>query len=82
MELTDGVHWRDRYERNGTVTSMSMGSKRSGKWRVEKDQFCIAFEKEPVPKCSEVWLSGKQVELRREELLPLQGMVGRPTTGN
>jgi hypothetical protein len=82
MEVTDGVHWRDRYERNGTVSSMSMGSKRSGKWRVEKDQFCIAFEKEPAAKCYDVWLSGKQIELRREGLLPLQGALGRPTAGN
>jgi hypothetical protein len=33
------------------------------------------FEKELVPKCYEVWLSGKQVELRREGLLPLQGVL-------
>ena len=66
MELTDNVHWRDLYQRNGTVTSTSMGRKRTGKWRVEKDQLCIEFENEPVPKCYDVWLSDKQVELRRE----------------
>jgi hypothetical protein len=82
MELSDGVHWRDLYERNGTVTSMSMGSKRSGKWRIEKDQFCIAFDKEPIPKCYDVWLTGKQVELRREGLLPLQGMLESPSAAN
>jgi hypothetical protein len=81
MELSDGVHWRDVYERNGTVTSMSMGSKRSGKWRIEKDQFCIAFEKEAIPKCYDVWLAGKQVELRREGLLPLQGALESPSAG-
>jgi len=42
---------------------------------MEEDQLCIEFEKEPVPKCYDVWLSGKQVELRREGLLPLQGTV-------
>jgi hypothetical protein len=75
MELTDNVHWRDLYQRNGTVMSTSMGRKRTGKWRVEKDQLCIEFEKEPIPKCYDVWLSGKQVELRREGLLPLQGTL-------
>src|SRR5262249_58790448 len=25
MELTDNVHWRDLYQRNGTVMSTSMG---------------------------------------------------------
>jgi hypothetical protein len=75
MELTDNVHWRDLYQRNGTVMSTSMGRKRTGKWRVEKDQLCIEFEKEPIPTCYDVWLAGKQVELRREGLLPLQGML-------
>ena len=80
MELTDNVHWRDLYQRNGTVMSASMGRKRTGKWRVEDDQLCIEFEKEPIPTCYDVWLSGKQVELRREGLLPLQGTL-EPSSG-
>ena len=79
MELTDEVHWRELYERSGTVTSNSMGRKRTGKWRVEKDQLCIEFDKEPPAKCYEVWMSGKNVELRREGLMPLQGVLGQPT---
>src|SRR6266566_2289208 len=82
MELTDNVHWRDLYQRNGTVTSTSMGRKRTGKWQIEKDQLCIEFEKEPIPKCYDVWLSGKQIELRREGLLPLQGVLEPPTGRN
>ena len=80
MELTDEVHWRDFYERGGTMSSMSMGRKRTGKWRVEKDELCVEFEKEPIPKCYDVWLSGRQVELRREGLLPLQGTL-EPSSG-
>ena len=79
MELTDNVHWRDLYQRNGTVTSTSMGRKRTGKWLVENDQLCIEFQQEPIPKCYDVWLSGKQVELRREGLLPLQGTLEAST---
>ena len=75
MELTDNVHWRDLYQRNGTSMSTSMGRKRTGKWRAEKDQLCIEFEKEPIPTCYDVWLAGKQVELRGEGLLPLQGTL-------
>jgi hypothetical protein len=82
VELTDNVHWRDLYQRNGTVMSTSTGRKRTGKWRVEKDQLCIEFEKEPIPKCYDVWLSGKQVELRREGLLPLQGTLEAPSGRN
>ena len=80
MELTDNVHWRDLYQRNGTVMSTSMGHKRTGKWRVEDDQLCIEFEKEPIPDCYDVWLSGKRVELRREGLSPLQGIL-EPSSG-
>ena len=80
MELTDNVHWRDLYQRNGTVMSTSMGRKRTGNWRVEQNQLCIEFEKEPIPKCYDVWLSGRQVELRREGLLPLQGTL-EPSSG-
>ena len=79
MELTDEVHWRELYGRSGTVTSTSMGRKRTGKWRVEKDQHCIEFEKEPPANCYEVWMSGKNVELRRQGLLPLQGVIEQPT---
>ena len=79
MELTDGVHWRELYGRGGTVTSDSMGRKRTGKWRVEKDQLCIEFDKDPPAKCYEVWMSGKTVELRREGLMPLQGVIEQPS---
>ena len=78
MELTDEVHWRELYDRSGTVTSNSMGRKRTGKWRVEKDQLCIEFDGEPLPNCYEVWVSRKKVEFRREGLLPLKGVLEPP----
>jgi len=55
----------DVYERSGTLTSYSMGSKKIGKWRVQKDQLCLDL-KEAVAGCYEVWGSGKDVELRPE----------------
>ena len=82
MELTDNVHWRDLYQGNGTIMSTSMGRKRAGKWRVEQNQLCVEFEKDPIPKCYDVWVSGKEVELRREGLLPLQGTLEPPTGRN
>jgi len=77
MEVSDEVHWRDFYDRSGKVTSSSMGRKRTGKWRIEKDQLCIEFEKE-TPNCYEVLLSGKKVKLQREGILPLEGVVEPP----
>jgi len=45
MELTDNVHWRDLYQRNGTVVSTSMGRKRTGKWRMEEDHCASSLRK-------------------------------------
>ena len=80
MELTDEAHWGEVFERNGTLTITSMGHKSAGKWRVQKDQLCLDTGKEPGGGCYEVWLSGNQVELRREGLLPLQGIL-EPSSG-
>jgi hypothetical protein len=38
MQLTDGVHWREVYERDGTVRRYSMGTKKIGRWTVERDE--------------------------------------------
>jgi hypothetical protein len=35
MQLTDEVHWRDVYDRDGTLRSYSMGTKKVGQWAVE-----------------------------------------------
>ena len=78
MELSDDVHWRELYERRGKLTSSSMGRKRAGKWRIEKDQLCVELEKES-PGCYDVWASGKKVRLQREGMLPLEGVIEVPT---
>lgn len=78
MEITDDVHWRDFFEANGTVTSQSMGRKRTGKWRIQKDGLCLELGSEGG--CYEVWLSGKNVQLRPlGSGLPLEGVLQRPT---
>jgi hypothetical protein len=78
MEVTDNVHWRDLYERNGSVTSTSMGRKRTGRWRVEKDQLCVEFEQE-MPNCYEVLVSGKKAKLQREGAFPLEVVIEPPS---
>src|SRR2546422_9024427 len=77
MELTDEVHWSDLYEWNGTVLSSSMGRKRTGKWRVEKDQLCVEFEHE-FEKSYEDRLLGKKVELLGEGRLTSEGVLEPP----
>jgi hypothetical protein len=62
MQLTDEVHFRDVYDRDGTLRSYSMGTKKVGKWAVEKDELCL-YLGESDDGCFEVSLSGKRVEM-------------------
>jgi len=80
MELTDEAHWGEVFERNGTLTITSMGHKSVGKWRIQKDQLCLDTGKEPGGGCYEVWISGKNVELRNQaSSAPLEGVLQKPT---
>ena len=79
MELTDEAHWGEVFERNGTLTITSMGHKSTGKWRVQKDQLCMETGDAPGGGCYEVWLSGKNVELRNQaSSLPLEAVLQKP----
>ena len=46
MQLTDEVHYRLVYERDGTLRSVEMGVKKRGKWVVEKDQLCLYLQEQ------------------------------------
>ena len=63
MQVTDEVHWRFVYDRDGTLRSYSMGTKKVGKWAVEKDELCL-YLRESDDGCYEVSLSGKRVEMK------------------
>jgi hypothetical protein len=79
MELTDEAHWGEVFERNGTLTITSMGHKSTGKWRVQKEQLCMETGNEPGGGCYEVWLAGKNVELRnRSSSVPLEAVLQKP----
>jgi hypothetical protein len=82
MQLTDEVHYRDVYDRDGTLRSYSMGTKRVGKWAVEKDELCQYF-KEPDDGCYEVSLSGDRIEMKPSGLgLTVDGILQIPTDRN
>ena len=82
MELTDEAHWGEVFERNGTLTITSMGHKSAGKWRIQKDQLCLYTGKEPGGGCYEVWLSGRNVELRNQtSSVPLEVVLQKPNQG-
>lgn len=62
MDLTDEVHWREAYERDGSFRSRGMGRTRVGKWRIQEDELCVDLGEEGDNGCYEVWMSGKNVE--------------------
>src|SRR4051794_2184271 len=53
MDMTDNVHWRDTYARDGTLVSFGMGRKTVGSWRVEKDELCVTRKEDT--NCYQVW---------------------------
>ena len=79
MQLTDEVHWRDVYDRNGTLRSYSNGMAKVGKWAVEKNELCVYF-KEPDDGCYEVSLLGDRIEMKPTGLgLSIEGILQTPT---
>lgn len=82
MQLTDEVHFRDVYDRDGTLRSHSMGTKKVGKWAVEKDELCQYFM-EPDDSCYEVSLSDDRIEMKPSGLgLTIEGILQAPTDRN
>src|SRR5712664_337584 len=82
MQLTDEVHWRYVYDRDGRLRSYSMGTKKVGKWAVEKDELCL-YLKEPDDGCYEVSLSGKRIEMTPSGLgLTFEGVLQTPADRN
>jgi hypothetical protein len=81
-QLTDEVHFRDVYDRDGTLRSYSDGKGKVGKWTIEKDELCVYF-KEPDDGCYEVWLSGERIEMKPSGLgLSIEGILQPPTDRN
>ncbi len=82
MQLTDEVHWRYVYDRDGRLRSYSMGTKKIGKWTVEKDELCL-YLKEPDDGCYEVSLMGERIEMKPSGVgLALEGVLQRPAERN
>jgi hypothetical protein len=82
MQLTDDVHFRDVYDRDGTLRSYSMGTGKVGKWAVENDELCLYF-KESDDGCYEVSLAGKRIEMKPSGLgLTIEGILQKPSDRN
>ena len=81
-ELTDGVHWSMRFGNGGKLTAFeAVGrfapeerSSTRGTWRVVRDELCLDHG-DGDPTCHQVWMSGKNVQLRRERMPPEDGVL-------
>lgn len=62
MQLTDEVHYRLVFEREGTLRGVAMGVKKRGKWTIDQDQLCLYLQ-EPDDGCYDVTISGKTFTL-------------------
>jgi hypothetical protein len=62
--VTDGAHWSDYFQKDGTLVSWSQGRKSNGKWEIHGEALCIAEELGTTATCYEVWVAGDQISLR------------------
>jgi hypothetical protein len=81
MQFTDEVHWRDVYEKDGTLRRHMMGRDRVGRWRIRGNEMCIDFGHDGDTNCSEIWLQGNKVVTPRdaEDNYPIEGLLEKPT---
>jgi hypothetical protein len=82
MQLTDEVHWRYVYDRDGRLRSYSMGTKKVGKWAVEKDELCL-YLGETDDGCYEVSRAGERIEMKPSGLgTTFEGVLQAPADRN
>ncbi len=82
MQLTDEVHWRHVYDRDGTLRSYSMGTKKDGKWTIEKDELCLYLD-ERDDGCYQVSLAGTSVTMTPSGLgVTFEGVLQTPAGQN
>ena len=77
MEFTDEVHWAYVFGKGGHLNIFSMGRPGTGSWKVEKDELCLDRPPDEA-RCYEVWVSGRNVQLRREPEIPDEGILQKP----
>lgn len=77
MELTDEVHWAYVFEKGGRLKIFSMGRPGTGAWKVHRNELCLDRPPDEA-RCYEVWVSGRNVQRRREPEIPDEGILQKP----
>jgi hypothetical protein len=66
-DITDDFHWTEYYRRDGVLVLTDMGRARTGRWKIERDMLCLSREPRAAFECLQVWVSGDEVSLRKQE---------------
>ncbi len=78
QEFTDEVHFAEVFNRDGTLTMISMGTRTAGKWHVSGDELCL-LHAEDKERCFSVWMSGRNVQLRQAGIdISEDGILQKP----
>lgn len=79
MQVSDEVHYRIVFDRDGTLRNYSLGVKKVGKWTIERGELCLYLQ-DPEDGCYEVSLSRSTIELKPTALGgTVDGIVQPPT---
>lgn len=62
--VTDGAHWSDYFQKDGTLVSWSQGRRSDGRWEIRGEELCIMEEVGAGSSCYEVWIAGDAISLR------------------
>jgi hypothetical protein len=74
--VTDESHWSDRFEPDGTLRAVELGVPKPGTWKLEGNEMCaVRKAKKAVTECFEIWVSGDEVEYRRDGITLTTGVL-------
>lgn len=87
QELTDGTHWGLVFAKGGRLLAnerggpMASGDREpnTGTWRIKGDEVCFTFA-EGDPRCHQVWVSGRNAQLRGPGGETMDGILQQPET--
>lgn len=73
-QVTDDVHWFDRYNNDGSIVRIDLGKATPGHWHISGDLLCVDG---PTAGCYEIWVSGADVQFRVDgkEFMPMTGLL-------
>ena len=75
--ITDEAHWSDQLMPDGSLKSFDMGRAKAGSWKLDGNELCLTRKerKGTTVDCFEVWMSKDQVELRRDGVTVVEGVL-------